>query len=193
MSLEPRAQGRRIASAPGPAGGTERTGELEERGRVVTVRPLGPADVEACAAIMSDLALWREYGVTIREARDTFAAALRGAAQVQVAEDGTRVVGFVEYLARGTFGHSGYVWAVGVAADAQGRGVGGRLMDAAEAEIFKAGPNVFLLVNASNPGAQRFYERRGYRRVGELTDYMRPGLTEILYRKTLGPIRAGGA
>jgi ribosomal protein S18 acetylase RimI-like enzyme len=156
----------------------------------VTVRPLGPADVEACAAIMSGLPLWQAYGVTIREARETFRAALRGAAQVQVAEDAGRVLGFVEYLVRGTFGHSGYVWAVGVAADAQGRGVGGRLMDAAESEIFRSGPNVFLLVNASNAAAHRFYERRGYRRVGELTDYVGPGLTEILYRKTQGPIRA---
>ena len=154
----------------------------------MTVRPLRPADVEACAAIMSGLPLWRAYGVTIEDARATFAAALRGAARVQVAEDEARVVGFVEYLARGTFGHSGYVWAIGVAAGAQGRGIGTLLMDAAETEIFKAGPNVFLLVTASNAGAQRFYERRGYRRVGELPDYVRPRLTEIVYRKTRGPI-----
>lgn len=139
---------------------------------------------------MSGLPLWRQYGVGVREATKTFAAALAGAAQVQVADDGVRLVGFVEYLVRGTFGHSGYVWAIGVAPDAQGRGVGGRLMDAAEAAIFEAGPNVFLLVTAGNEGAQRFYERRGYRRIGELADYVRPGITEILYRKTKGPIRA---
>jgi len=159
----------------------------------VTVRPLRPADVEACAAIMSELPLWREYGVTIERAREAFAAALRGAAKVQVAEDEARVVGFVEYLVRGTFGHSGYVWAIGVAANAQGRGTGALLMDAAEAEIFKSGPNVFLLVTASNSGAQRFYERRGYRRVGELSDFVRPRLTEIVYRKTRGPIRTDDA
>jgi ribosomal protein S18 acetylase RimI-like enzyme len=158
----------------------------------VTIRPLGPADVEACAAIMSALPLWRQYGVSDREAREVFAAALHGAAHVQVADDGVGVVGFVEYLVRGTFGHSGYVWAIGVAADAQGRGIGGRLMDAAEAAIFDAGPNVFLLVSATNARARHFYERRGYRRTGELADYVRAGLTEIFYRKTQGPIRADG-
>jgi ribosomal protein S18 acetylase RimI-like enzyme len=142
---------------------------------------------------MAGLPLWREYGVTVREAHDTFAAALGGAAAVLVAADGGRVVGFVEYLVRGTFGRSGYIWAIGVAADAQSRGVGARLMDAAEAEIFRTGPNVFLLVTASNTRARRFYERRGYRRVGELDAYVRPGLTEILYRKTLGPIRPDAA
>ena len=168
------------------AGAARRTGEL----RTVTVRPLRAADLEACAAIMSGLPLWRQYGVTAREARETFAAALAGDARVQVADDGARLVGFVEYLLRGTFGHSGYVWAVGVAADAQGRGVGRLLMDAAEAEIFATGPNVFLLVTAANDRARRFYERRGYRRIGELPDYIRPGVTEVLYRKTRGPIRA---
>jgi [ribosomal protein S18]-alanine N-acetyltransferase len=156
----------------------------------LVVRPLRAADVEACAAIMAALPLWREYGVSAASARDTFTAALAGQeSRVQVAEDGARILGFVEYLVRGTFGHSGYVWAVGVAADAQGRGVGGRLMDAAEADILGAGPNVFLLVNSTNATAQRFYARRGYRRIGELADYMRPGVTEILYRKTRGPIR----
>jgi ribosomal protein S18 acetylase RimI-like enzyme len=158
----------------------------------VVVRPLRAADVDACAAIMTELPLWQRYGVSATAARETFADALGGVSHVRVAEDGERVVGFVEYLVRGTFGHSGYVWAVGVAANAQGRGVGGRLMDAAEAEIFEAGPNVFLLVNAANAGAQRFYERRGYRRVGTLPDYILAGVTEILYRKTRGPIRRNG-
>jgi ribosomal protein S18 acetylase RimI-like enzyme len=153
----------------------------------VVVRPLGAADVGACAAIMTELPLWQGYGVSASAAR--FAEALSGASHVRVAEEEGRVLGFVEYLIRGTFGHSGYVWAVGVAANAQGRGVGGRLMDAAEAEIFEAGPNVFLLVKAANAGAQRFYERRGYRRVGTLPDYILPGVTEVLYRKTRGPIR----
>ena len=38
-------------------------------------------------------------------------------------------------------------------------------------------------------GARRFYERRGYQRIGEITDYVRRGITEAVYRKTLGPIQ----
>lgn len=174
-----------------PAGGPGY--RVAERNHVagMVVRPLRAADIEACAAIMTGLSLWQRYGVSAATARETFVGALCGTSHVQVAEDGGRVLGFVEYLTQGTFGHSGYVWAVGVAVNAQGRGVGGRLMDAAETEIFEAGPNVFLLVNGANAGAQRFYERRGYRRVGTLPDYILPGVTEILYRKTRGPIRDG--
>lgn len=155
----------------------------------MTIRPIRDADVAACAALMRRIPLWAQYGVTEEEARAVFRGALAGWAEVRVAERDGGVVGFVEYVLRGTFGHSGYVWALGVAPEAQGRGVGAALMDTAEDEIFRHGPNVFLLVAAGNAAAQRFYERRGYRRVGEIPDYIRAGLTELIYRKTLGPIR----
>lgn len=147
-------------------------------------------DVAACAAIVLAVRLWRPYGVTTEEAaRPVFADVLAGTCRGLVADDGNRVVGYVVFTLRGTFVHSGYVRSVAVAPDAQRRGVGARLMDVAEAEILAHGPNVFLLVTASNTDAQRFYERRGYRRVGELTDYVRRGITELVYRKTLGPIQ----
>jgi len=155
----------------------------------VTIRPLRDADVERCVAIMLELPLWQRYGTTAGDARGLFADALVGAARARVAEDGGRVVGFVVYSVRGTFDHSGYVRAVGVAKESQGRGVGGSLMEAAERDILSIGPNVFLLVSAENTGASRFYERRGYRRIGKIPDYVRAGITEILYRKTAGPIR----
>lgn len=135
--------------------------------------------------------LWIEYRVTPERARAIFADAAGGSSQALVAEDGGRVVGFVVYRLRGTFVHSGYILDVGVGADAQNRGVGTRLMDAAETDIFGHGPNVFLLVSAGNTRAQRFYERRGYRRIGEIPDYIQRGTTEVLYRKTLGPIQGG--
>lgn len=155
------------------------------------IRPLRDTDVDACAALMQAIPLWARYRTTPEAARRLFAGAAAGQPQALVAEDGGRVVGFVVYSLRGTFDHSGYVRAIGIAAEAQGRGVGAHLMDAAEREILSAGPNVFLLVAAFNAGAQRFYERRGYRRIGEIPDYVRQGITEILYRKTLGPIQAG--
>jgi ribosomal protein S18 acetylase RimI-like enzyme len=155
----------------------------------VTIRSLRDADVEPCAAIMLGLPLWQRYGTTAEEARALFHGALAGDARASVAEENGRVVGFIVYSLRGTFDRSGYVRAIGVAADAQGRGTGGRLMQAAETEILAHGPNVFLLVSAGNQDAHRFYERRGYRRIGQIADYVRPGIAEVLYRKTLGPIR----
>ena len=158
----------------------------------VTIRPMREADVDACAAITRALPAMAGYAITTEKAvRRRLADVLDGSCRGLVAEEAGRVVGFVVYTVRGTFVHSGYVRTVAVAADAQNRGIGRRLMDAAEAAILEHGPNVFLLVSAGNAGAQRFYERRGYRRIGEIADYVRRGITEVLYRKTLGPIHGG--
>lgn len=98
------------------------------------------------------------------------------------------VVGFVWFRTEGTFHHSGYVRWVAVAPQARGSGVGRRLMEYAEARIFRRGPNVFLLVSGFNRRAQAFYRRQGYTRVGAIPDYVVPGITEYLFRKTRGPI-----
>jgi ribosomal-protein-alanine N-acetyltransferase len=178
--------------APLPPSSRQASGDdSENNGAAMTIRPIRDSDVAACAALMRRIPLWAQYGVTADEAHAVFRGALAGGTHVRVAEQDGRVIGFIEYVLRGTFGHSGYVRALGVAPEAQGRGVGGSLMDTAEGEIFCHGPNVFLLVSAGNAGAQRFYERRGYRRIGEIPDYLRAGLTEFIYRKTLGPIRPG--
>ena len=148
------------------------------------------ADADACAAIILGTPLWERYGIATTEAaRATLAGEFDGTSSGLIAEDGGHILGFVVYAAEGTFVHSGYVRTVAVAPETRHRGVGRRLMDAAEAEIFSHGPNVFLLVSAWNAAAQRFYEIRGYRRVGEIADYIRRGITEVLYRKTLGPIQ----
>lgn len=157
----------------------------------MTIRPMKDTDVGACASLMLAIPLWIEYGVTPERARAIFADAVGGSSAGLVAEEDGRVVGFVVYRLRGTFAHSGYILDVGVASEGQNRGAGSLLMDAAEAEILRHGPNVFLLVSAFNTRAQRFYERRGYRRIGEIPDYIRRGVTEVLYRKTVGPIQVG--
>ena len=56
----------------------------------------------------------------------------------------------------------------------------------AEARIFRESPNVFLCVSSFNPRARALYKRLGYARVGELPDYLIPGHSEVIFRKTIG-------
>ena len=52
--------------------------------------------------------------------------------------------------------------------DVQNGGWGGRLFDAALAWLLRDGPRaVWIGVYSENPGAQRFYFRRGWEKVGE--------------------------
>ena len=83
---------------------------------------------------------------------------------------------------------NGYIQAIAVHPDWRGRGSGTILMRFAEERIFRQSPNVFLCVSSFNHHAQQFYERLGYRRIGELENFLVAGHSEILLRKTSGPL-----
>jgi ribosomal protein S18 acetylase RimI-like enzyme len=96
------------------------------------------------------------------------------------------VVGFLILRMDGAF--VGYIQTVAVEPGWRGRGVGTRLIECAEQRIFRESPNVFISASSFNPGAQRLYERLGYEVIGELKDYIVPGHSEMLLRKTIGPL-----
>lgn len=81
----------------------------------------------------------------------------------------------------------GYIKILCVSPGFRGKGVGRKLMQFAEDRIFRDFPNMFLCVSSFNTGAQRFYKSLGFHVVGELTDYLVEGHSEILLRKTIGP------
>ncbi len=155
----------------------------------IRIRVLRAHDIPVCGAIVASDALWQRYRISARKARQLIRGARRRRERLYVATADGQVVGFIWFLLHGTFVHSGYIRWIGVAPLARGKGVGTALMAFAETQILRTGPNVFLLVSAFNRLAQRFYRRRDYQPIGRLADYVAPGLTELLYRKTTGPIR----
>jgi len=99
---------------------------------------------------------------------------------------GDQIAGFIILNMRGPL--TGYIQTICVSAAFRGSGVGSELVSWAERRIFAVAPNVFLFVSSFNDGARRLYERLGYRVVGEVPDYLIPGASEILMRKTIGPL-----
>jgi ribosomal protein S18 acetylase RimI-like enzyme len=59
------------------------------------------------------------------------------------------------------------------------------LLHAFEEETARASAHAFLLVSDFNEGAQRFYEREGYVRVGALPGLVLPDVAEVLYWRRL--------
>ena len=107
--------------------------------------------------------------------------------EVYVAVRGADVLGFVILNMNGAF--VGYIQTICVLEHERSRGIGARLIDYAEKRIFRDSPNVFLCVSSFNPRARALYERLGYERIGELKDYLVAGHSELLFRKTISPIR----
>lgn len=127
---------------------------------------------------------WITLGLTFEEAMLRLTDPDR---EVHVATVGAQVVGVVVLFLAGTF--KGYIQILAVHPDWRSRGIGGRIIQFAEQRIFRISPNVFLCVSSFNLGAQKFYERLGYQRVGELADFVIRGHSEFLMRKTRGPLR----
>jgi ribosomal protein S18 acetylase RimI-like enzyme len=150
----------------------------------LSIRPLAtPAEAEACARMLSGTDPWITLGLgyeaCLRVVRDE-------AKERYVALRGDQVVGVLVLNLKGSF--VGYIQTVCAAPEARGTGVGTALVAFAEERIFREHRNVFICVSDFNPGARRLYERLGFRLVGELTDYLVAGRSELLLRKTRGPL-----
>ena len=149
----------------------------------VSIRALATSEeAEACARLMASSEPWltlrRSYRTSLRLVQDP-------TREVYVARAFGTIAGFLILSLDRPF--RGYLHSVLVAPEYQGQGLGTRLVTFAEERIFRESPNVFLCVSSFNAGARRLYERLGYRYVGELTDYLVRGHSELLFRKSRGP------
>jgi ribosomal-protein-alanine N-acetyltransferase len=156
----------------------------EGSGVDIEVRRLkGGSESEACARMMAGSEPW----ITLERGYDeSFEIISDPSREVYLAMIGGEIAGFVVLEMSGAF--VGYVKSICVSPAWRGMGVGRRLMAFAEERIFSEAPNVFLCVSDFNEGARRFYDRLGYEVVGELRDYIVPGRSEILMRKSIAPL-----
>ena len=149
----------------------------------ITIRPLnGKEEAGLCAREMSNSEPWLTLQGTYENAIKALTDATR---EVFVALLNDAVCGFIVVNMIGPF--RGYIQVVCVFPDCRDQGVGRRLIHFAEERIFRDSPNVFLCVSSFNTNAQRFYEQLGYKRIGEIENYVVEGHSEFLMRKTIGP------
>jgi ribosomal-protein-alanine N-acetyltransferase len=141
-------------------------------------------DAEACARLMASsepwLTLGRSYEASLVIIRDP-------SREVFVLRDARgNLSGFLILCLTGAF--VGYIQTICIDPACRGQGLGTRLLAFAEQRILSRFSNVFMCVSSFNHDARRLYERLGYRVVGELSDYIVAGHSEILLRKTIGPL-----
>lgn len=141
------------------------------------------AEAELCARLMVESEPWITLGRTYEAALKIMRDPLR---EVYLACIKSEIVGFAILLMQGAL--VGYIQTIYVAPEWRNRRVGSSLIAFAEQRILGETPNVFLTVSSFNKDAQRLYRRLGYQVVGTLTNYIVAGHSEILMRKTLGPL-----
>jgi ribosomal protein S18 acetylase RimI-like enzyme len=149
------------------------------------IRALAEPDVPALASAVAALPLMARYGRTPERLEASLRAALGRGEALLVAEEDGALAGLAWFLPAGTLAMGGYLKLIAVLHGGQGRGTGAALLEAFEAAVARESAHAFLLVSDFNAGAQRFYERHGYTRVGALPGLVLPDVGEVLYWKRL--------
>jgi ribosomal protein S18 acetylase RimI-like enzyme len=106
---------------------------------------------------------------------------MAGADRVLVAEDRGEVVGILVFqpdFLLGTF-----IALLAVPAQAAGRGIGRSLIERVERTALRRKRWLWVSCDGDNRAAARFYARLGFLRVARLSDLIRDGRTEILWRR----------
>lgn len=146
------------------------------RARTVHIAPM--------AALMADSPLLRRYKVTRAGSRASLREGLRDRDIILAGVDAGAVVGFAWLIVTRALDRSAYLRLLLVAEGRQSRGLGAALLARGEREARRAGArHLVLLVTKSNRRARSFYENHGYRHVGDLPGFVRPGTRESLYLK----------
>ena len=140
-------------------------------------------DFSVCARMMAETDPWITLGMDYDYCLKAFDGSFR---EVFVLRKASRVIGFVIMQMQGTF--KGYIQTVCIDSEHRGAGYGTKVLGFCEERILKYSPNIFICVSSFNIKALELYLKFGFERIGELKDFIKPGFTELLLRKTVGPI-----
>jgi ribosomal protein S18 acetylase RimI-like enzyme len=153
------------------------------------IRAARPDDLEPLAELMAASPLLRRYGVGRDEALTALEDACRRDDLILACArtDAASPAGLAWVTRAGILGGGAYLRLLVVAEGQQGNGVGGQLLRAAETSARERDNHLYLLVTADNARARAFYERHGYRHVGDFPEHVLPGVDEALYHKVLRP------
>ena len=141
------------------------------------------SDLTACAAMMMVSSPWKDLNFEYAQCLEALRSKEMTVHGIFLQDD---LVAFLATLANG-IGFEPLIEFVCVNEVSRSQGLGGRLIDYYEENLFPEVKNLFLFVSDINPRAIALYERKGYLKVGELPNFNLEGQTEFLMRKTRGP------
>lgn len=147
------------------------------------IRPATSAEYPIFADMMVRTNPW----VTLKMDENQCLSAFQGPCKdIFAAEDHDQLIGFIIIQTSGTF--RGYIQTLCVAEGFRGQGVGRKLLEFAEENSRIYSTNLFICVSDFNQEALKLYLNFGFEKIGLLPDLVKKGFTEILLRKSFGPL-----
>jgi ribosomal protein S18 acetylase RimI-like enzyme len=148
--------------------------------------PSAGVTADVCARLMLSSDPWKTLGYGPEDTRLVAEASPRG--QTLIARGGDEVLGFA--LSVSGFLNGDYLRLLVVDPQHRSLGIGRRLLEHLEGQVFARAKNLYLCVTDFNTRAREFYRRQGYVEIGPIPDLLIAGSAEILMRKSVGPTRS---
>ena len=151
----------------------------------LALREARPTDIDALARLEAE-----SFSSDRLSRRSLVSLAKSPSACLLVASGADEPVGYAVFLTR-RGAQSARLYSIAVDSNVTGRGVGSRLLLAAESEARRRGATrMHLEVRADNAAAVRFYEKSGYQHVGQRPGYYQDGATALLFSRELAAPKA---
>jgi ribosomal protein S18 acetylase RimI-like enzyme len=140
-------------------------------------------DIEQSARMMAGTDPWITLGIDYERCQKAFDGPCK---EVYILKVDGELAGFVILQICGSF--KGYIQTLCIDNRLRGRGLGTKMLQFCEERILKISPNIFICVSSFNKRALELYQDFGFKLVGELENFVKEGFTELLLRKTVGPV-----
>ena len=141
-----------------------------------------------CLLCVKDSDLWDEY-FKANASLKFILEDMISEKQIYVASNkNDRCIGFMGIINNGCFRIFTYLAILAVKKKYRNKGIGKALLNKFEDIGFKREERVFILVSDFNQSAQKFYQKLGYKKVGNIPDLFKLGVSEDLlvkYKKLL--------
>lgn len=151
--------------------------------KIEIVQTKEAADFKHCALLISESEPWITLKRTYKASLKTIGNPLK---EIYIARINNKIAGFMVLQMVGAF--RGYIQSIYVAPEYRNMGIGTNMLRFAERRIFKECPNIFICVSSFNKKAQKLYRKFKYNKIGVLKDFIVPGHSEILFRKTISAL-----
>ena len=154
------------------------------------IRPTKPEDTPALLALTEGTGVFKPHEIeALNEVLGDYHAQnhLEGHAAVTYERNG-EVLGYAYYAPAAMTDRTWYLYWIAVARTTQARGIGGRLLVAAEEEIARLGGRLLLIETSSLPHyepTRRFYLRHAYAQVAHIPDYYADGDGLVVFSKRI--------
>jgi ribosomal protein S18 acetylase RimI-like enzyme len=153
------------------------------------LRPSVPADTSVLVALAEATGVFKPHEiVALREVLDDYHESNRDEGHIARTWDDGGPLGFVYYAPTAMTDRTWELWWIAVGKDLQGRGLGGSMLAAVEADVRSVGGRLLLIETSSTPPyipTRRFYLKHGYALASQIPDFYADGDDKVIFAKRL--------